>query len=457
MAGVNRGSHAVSRIFVRKMIRPANRLLPAAFALTLATAPVAPEEFYQQRLRIGEDAYAGKQFAEAADSLRIATFGLLDQPPALTEGLVFLALAQQAAGRAADVDATLARFLDVERGFATFVKARISPEARAEFEQLLIKRVPPEKLLALPALTHLVETAEQKLAKLPPKEREKSLEELMRKEPKNVAWPLWLAQDAAVRGEPKAVVRWSTAVLALDPQNMDALGLRGHALTLRKSCPEALADLKALPAARLSANSELLADSFVCFTATKDWSSARAIAEKIADDQKARKDVAAALKKLASQPAATSDTASSDPPASAPGTAPSTQAVAPAPTPTPKPSDVNLAQLTATARDLAANGRAGDALKMLLAALDQGAESRDLRKAVLEAACLSKSWSTAASQAVVIQPFKDDEAIPMFYAAVALFETGDVNGARSLMSRARPKVAKSPYVDYYAKRILGGS
>jgi hypothetical protein len=43
----------------------------------------------------------------------------------------------------------------------------------------------------------------------------------------------------------------------------------------------------------------------------------------------------------------------------------------------------------------------------------------------------------------------------MFYAAVALQETGAGTEARALAERALPRLNRSPFVDFYAKKILG--
>src|SRR5262249_37175207 len=64
-----------------------------------------------------------------------------------------LALAQDAVGKAADADATLARFLDVERRFGVFAKADLSPNLRAEFAGLLKRRLPAETLSSMPTLS----------------------------------------------------------------------------------------------------------------------------------------------------------------------------------------------------------------------------------------------------------------------------------------------------------------
>ena len=72
-------------------------------------AATPADDFYLVRLQAGKaEAAAGRPY-EAIDDLKIASFGFLDQPVLLVEGLSRLALAQAAAGRDEDADATLRR------------------------------------------------------------------------------------------------------------------------------------------------------------------------------------------------------------------------------------------------------------------------------------------------------------------------------------------------------------
>jgi hypothetical protein len=151
--------------------------------------------------RAGEAAYAEKRLPDAIDNLRIAAFGLLESPPLEAEALAYLALAQSASGRATDTDATLGRFLEVERRFAPYAKLKLDPAVRADFQALLLRRVSQPTLLAYPGLAVLVETEEQKIAKLPPKERTKAYEAAARREPGSMRWPLALARDAEAAGD----------------------------------------------------------------------------------------------------------------------------------------------------------------------------------------------------------------------------------------------------------------
>ncbi|MCL4838034.1 MAG: hypothetical protein KJ058_08725, partial [Thermoanaerobaculia bacterium] len=87
-------------------------LVAAAAAPVLAARPVDP--FYLDLLREGERALARGDARAAARDLRLACFGLLDEPPALAGCLGRLLLAQQAAGSGEDAAATAARLVEVE-------------------------------------------------------------------------------------------------------------------------------------------------------------------------------------------------------------------------------------------------------------------------------------------------------------------------------------------------------
>lgn len=133
------------------------KTLVAAVVLLAVLAPSAShaaDDFYRSRLQDGRIAYQTGSAAEAADLLRVACFGLMDQPQLLSEGLVWLVLAQQKLGRGPETDATLRRFLDVEKRFGAYAKvaAALPAESRQAFETVLAARVPPDALRLLPTL-----------------------------------------------------------------------------------------------------------------------------------------------------------------------------------------------------------------------------------------------------------------------------------------------------------------
>jgi hypothetical protein len=122
----------------------------------------------------------------------------------------------------------------------------------------------------------------------------------------------------------------------------------------------------------------------------------------------------------------------------------------PSPTPRATP-DRRLAE----ERVLVRSGRAADGRKILAGVVASDPKNRDARKALLEAAALMKDWNECNAQTAILEPFADGEEPSMFYAAVALRETGSIASARALVQRARPFLVASPFVDWYTKEILG--
>jgi hypothetical protein len=79
---------------------------------------------------------------------------------------------------------------------------------------------------------------------------------------------------------------------------------------------------------------------------------------------------------------------------------------------------------------------------------------REEAKVQLENAILAKEWKRAAEHAAGLSPFRDGEELQMFYAAVAMYETGNADEARVLMRRAYPRITRSGFVEYYAAKLL---
>ncbi len=109
----------------------------------------------------------------------------------------------------------------------------------------------------------------------------------------------------------------------------------------------------------------------------------------------------------------------------------------------------------ADVRALVKSGRSAEAKGILADLVASDAKNREARKALLEAAALTKDWQLCNAQSAALEPFADGEEVSMFYAAVALHETGSIASARALVTRARPLLANNKFVDYYSKEILG--
>lgn len=452
------------------------RKLHATILLSLLTVVpqvalgASPEDqFNLDRLKSGQNLYLEKRYLDAIAQLHVAAFGYLSKPASLSECLVWLALAQTAAGKATDADATIARFLEVERRFPSYPAASLPPEIRADFRTLLMRRVDEAVLVSIPSLAPLVETREQKLAKLLPAERKKTLEAHARAEPASAKWPVALSREALDEGDLKAADRWATKALTIEANNPDALAVRARAREARGEYAGALSDLTSMAPGELEKRPELYAIEFVCLVATGEWVGAENAASRMPEGLAGRADVADARRKLTSerQRRAAQSAAAAKPPAKASSpTASAAAKPAPAPPPPPAPtkapaSGPSPAGVTARSeaalaesRRLVSSGKAGDAERILTDAVKADQSNRDLRLALLEAACLTRSYKTGMAQIAVVEPFGEVEAPSMFYAAVVLYESGHPKEARSYLERSAQKVS-GPLVDEYSKKILG--
>jgi hypothetical protein len=126
---------------------------PLLFLLLLAPLPAraATDPFYLSLLRDGQLALDRKEYAAAARTLRLACFGLLDEPRPLADCLSRLALAQDSAGDAGGFRDTFQRLVEVEDRFKAYSQADLAPELRAALEARLAARIPAATLAAAPA------------------------------------------------------------------------------------------------------------------------------------------------------------------------------------------------------------------------------------------------------------------------------------------------------------------
>lgn len=124
-------------------------LLLAASTPQMSNAAVDP--FYQSLLRDGQAAFERKDYAAAVRGLRLACFGMLEEPRPLADCLARLALAQD---RTEDLDgfrATFQRLAELEDRFKAYSQGNLPAELRASLEQRLAARLPAATLQANPA------------------------------------------------------------------------------------------------------------------------------------------------------------------------------------------------------------------------------------------------------------------------------------------------------------------
>ena len=153
----------VSRICCRRLALYgllAAALVPASAAAQAPAGAAAPspspvDPFYSSRLREGVAAYERGAYLEAAASLRVACFGMLDAPAALAECLVRLGLAQAGGGDREGFAQTFRRVLEAEELLGLYSGAALPAELRAEFEKRAAEWIPAATLDDAPAFAHL--------------------------------------------------------------------------------------------------------------------------------------------------------------------------------------------------------------------------------------------------------------------------------------------------------------
>jgi len=127
------------------------QLLLLGLLLAPIPAQAAIDPFYQGLLRDGQLAFDRKEYASAARALRLACFGMLDEPRPLADCLSRLALAQDGTGDAAGFRETFQRLLEVEDRFKGYSQGELPADLRAALEARLATRLPAATLAAAPA------------------------------------------------------------------------------------------------------------------------------------------------------------------------------------------------------------------------------------------------------------------------------------------------------------------
>lgn len=125
---------------------PAVPCLALVALLAAATAAQAADPFYVDLLRDGVHAYDRGEVAQAARELRLACFGMLEEPKPLAACLARLALAQERSGDIDGFRETFRRLVEVEERFQAYSQTDLPPEVRNGLEQRLAVRIPKATL-----------------------------------------------------------------------------------------------------------------------------------------------------------------------------------------------------------------------------------------------------------------------------------------------------------------------
>lgn len=461
-----------------------------AGVVLLAAAPLyAADSFYLGMLRRGSDAFNRGDYPEAVKLLRVACFGFLEEPELLVDGLTRLALAQGELGDKEEFLATFERIQVAESRFGAYTKALLAPEQRTAFENVARRLLPAATLKADPTFSRLLPRPEERLAQLPPKQRRTEIENLAKKEPSEVRWPLMLAELELAEGRSGPAARAAETAFRLAPDTPQTLRVRGLALAAEKRWALALADLERLSAA--DKDPRVLVAILGGLVELERWNEAVTAADSLPAILVSRSDVArlvrraqdgaqkAAAREARRLPTATpTEPVPTPAPASVETAAPETgqeSLTAPPPTPTPRrrspratptvlPTPTPPPTASLSAEDLAALGRAQDlvrandlvgAFNLARAVADGNPEVGEAQRAAGEMAYRIARWSEAVRYFGRAGAVPDDEPHRQFYFAVSLFEMGERAQAAQELRRCVNLLERTPFVEDYIRKITG--
>jgi tetratricopeptide (TPR) repeat protein len=455
----------------RRSVLPAALLLAAALLPLPARPAAAADPFYLGLLRDGNAAYDRKDYPRAAHDLRLACFGLLDEPAPLGDCLVRLAAAQGAAGDNDGFLATFGRLAEVEERFGIYGRLALPPELRAAFEERAAATVPLSTLAAVPSFAPLASRrAEARWRALPPKERRKELEARLAKEPRDPVANRLLAELDFAEGKTKEALARAERAAAIAPQDPGALCLRGLTRAWARRCKDAVPDLGPCP--RSLREPRYATALLGCWVELGEWREAEGVVASLPAELKEDRPIAALVARVQQHAAERPRAAGLPPPA---GGVPARPAAAGADPPKPAPPPPLPARPAAgtggaaalssgerasleRSRSLLKSARTPD-LKQAFDLARQVADAHpELREAQLlagETAYRNSRWREAAAFLQRGGELPEDRPELLFYLAVSLYESGDAPAAATALRRSLPRLQKTPYVELYTRRILG--
>ncbi len=490
--------------------------LAALASLAVAAPAGAAHPFYEEQLRRGAEAFESGDHAEAAAALRLASFGLLGEPPALAGCLVRLALARRELGDVAGAREAVERVLEIEERFGAYRAAALPEPLAVAFAELAAETVPAERLAALPGFQELARrNLEAELAELAPAARRRRLEKLAATEPGDPRWALLLGRIEFDDGDFARAAELAERVVAAEPAGQPGLCLRGLARAGAGDCAGAAGDLAACDQSRTEA--AVAITHLDCLAALERWEdlldaaaalppALRAHRQVVKLERRAAKgapapvpvpsvsDGAAAAPDAGGEPAGETpaaevpageppvEAAAGDPSAAwtpaagvqdgdastaAPAAAeapplaqappPAPPAPAPAvPAPEPEMSAEDAARLEFARAQLAAARTTDDlaeAWTVVRGLADRNPASTAAQHLAAEIAYRSSRWPESAHYyRRGGEPVRPERR---FYYAVALYESGETAAAAEVLTRALPGLRRTPFVQSYVERILG--
>jgi hypothetical protein len=216
-------------------------LVPALLGLVATVARGSVDPFYDRLYRDGLNASAAGDQAVAARKLRLASFGMLDDPPLLATCIGHLALIEAERGEKQAVRESIDRLLELERLFQALTKAssgngNLSASDREAIDDLIRQNVSPQAVADIPAFRQLA------LRMMAPAERRRELDRRIAVEPRNPDWRQLLAELFYEERQFSETIREAQHVLDLKPGSEAGHCLRGLARAALEDCSDVTLD-----------------------------------------------------------------------------------------------------------------------------------------------------------------------------------------------------------------------
>ncbi len=465
-------------------MRPAPALGGAILALALAVPVAAANQvadpFYSDLLRSGTQALERGDANRAAEELRLACFGMLEQPPQLAVCLVRLSIAQAKLGEQEEFLATFRRLEEIESRFGSYRGAELTPAERAGFEAQALDWVAPEILRSLPGFAPALREREIAAVRaLPANRRLPEIQKRLAAEPDELLWKVMAAELDLDDGKPERAAAYLQGVEPAADSGRIAC-LRGRARAEAGRCAPAVADL-ALCAQR-GKSEALLAPDLACLIELELWSQARALlasadpslrdrgairrlARKIPDEPKVEPPPTQAVAVVEGEGELAADSASAAPvedpePAGASSVQDRTE-----PAKSARPSDQGLSdelgaadqrKIARARRELRAARTAAEldgafALAQELARAHP--ERPEIQLLVGEIHYRASRWPQCAAAYGAGGPAGPEDPTQRFYMAVCLYEAGERARAAQVSATGLDRLPRTPFVQAYLDRF----
>lgn len=468
-----------------------NALLRPLVALLslLSAVPALAQNFYEARFQAGVIDFNRGAYARAADELRVAAFGRVDDIPSYITAEVYLAVTNDRLEHAEDARVAAMKVLQAERITPSYAALKLPADVRASFEQLLPALLTRDQLSNVPVFARLASQAPAVQTGAPRASRQTAVVPTPTKRP-NVAVTApkndnkvesqtpqpaldygRLALERVAAGDEPGARRYADLAFAADDTNANAHTALAQIGRAHKSWND-VAEHYAVVRTRRRLTDDETAAYLIALIRTGHVADAMGVRRTASNAVLSRPDVRDALQaiepKAAPQPVAPQPVVRQpaaaqpqpQPPAPVPARvtpAPVPAPVVPAPVPqtiAPSSSDLPIADQIAAAERMVTDGNiVGARTELRRIALLPNLQRPD-RQSLARALSQTALYAESSAQYRKTYPLKAGEETHMFYEAVNRFELGDYSLARQLITRALPALPQTPAILAYRDRIL---